>query len=103
MTITTLEEVNLYKYLGVNFITSSSENYSVDKRINGEWKSYFGLENNYKENILFLEKKKVLFDTLVTLVILYGCEVWGCNIYRETWRKIELNPEVFIIYNLKLK
>jgi hypothetical protein len=32
------------------------------------------------------KKKKLLFETLITLVILYGCEVWGCNISRESWR-----------------
>jgi hypothetical protein len=44
------------------------------------------------------DKKKLLFETLVTPVILYGCEVWGCNISRESWRKIEQIQKVF--YNL---
>ena len=35
------------------------------------------------------DKKKFLFETLSIHVILYGFEVWGCNIYRESWRKIE--------------
>ena len=35
--------------------------------------------------------------------ILYGCEVWGCNISRESWRKIEKIHKQFITYNLKIK
>jgi hypothetical protein len=46
---------------------------------------------------------KLLFETLVTHVILYGCEVWGCSISRESWRKIEKIQKNFITYNLKIK
>ena len=49
------------------------------------------------------DKKKFLFETLVILVIMYGCEVWGCNISRESWRKIEQIHKRFIIYNIKIK
>ena len=58
--------------------------------INGGWKAYFGFENNCKTtNLVMWDKNKLLFETLVTHVILYGYEVWGCNISRESWRKIE--------------
>lgn len=47
--------------------------------------------------------KKFLFETLVTLVILYDCEAWGCNISWESWRNIEKIQKRFITYNLKIK
>jgi hypothetical protein len=47
----------------------------------GGWKAYYGIENNCKPvDIWIRDKKKLLFETLVTLVILYGCEVWVCSI-----------------------
>jgi hypothetical protein len=49
------------------------------------------------------DKKKLLFETLITPIILYGYEVWGCNISRESWRKIEQIQKRFITYNLKIK
>ena len=49
------------------------------------------------------DKKKLLIETLVTHIILYGCELWGCNISRESWRKIEQIQKRFIMYNLKIK
>ena len=49
------------------------------------------------------EKKKLLFGNLVTPIILYGCEVWGCSISTESYRKIEQIQKRFIIYNLKIK
>jgi hypothetical protein len=42
----------------------------------GGRKSYYGLENNYKSsNLWSWDKKKLLFENLVTPIILYGCEV----------------------------
>ena len=85
------------------FITSSSGT-SIQKMIHGGWKAYFGLENDCKSvNLVMWDKKKFLFETLVILVILYGCEVWGCNISRGSWRNIDQLHNHFITYNLKIK
>ena len=43
-----LEEVSSYKYLGIDIHHKLNWNYSIEKRINGGWKAYFGLENNCK-------------------------------------------------------
>ena len=43
-----LEEVNSYKYLGIDIHHKLNWNYSIDKRIIGGWKAYYGLENNCK-------------------------------------------------------
>ena len=43
-----LEEVTSYKYLQIDFHHKFNYNYNIEKRINGGWKSYFGLQNNYK-------------------------------------------------------
>jgi len=99
-----LEEVSSYKYLGIDIHHKLNWNYSIEKRINGGWKAYFGLENNCKTtNLLMWDRKKFLFETLVTPVILYGCDVWGCSISKESWRKIEQIHKCFIMYNLKIK
>jgi hypothetical protein len=71
-----LEEVNSYKYLGTNIHHKLNWNYSIEKRIIGGWKAYYGLENNCKSaNLSSWDKKKLLFETLVTPIIIYGCEV----------------------------
>jgi len=43
-----LEEVNSYKYMRFNLYHKINWNYSINKRINGGWKVYYGLENNCK-------------------------------------------------------
>ena len=84
-----LEEVSSYKYLGIDIHHKLNWNYSTEKRINGGWKDYFDLENNCKAtNLVLWDKKKLLFETLVTPIKLYGCEVWGCTISRESWRRL---------------
>jgi hypothetical protein len=77
--------VTSYKYLGIDIHHKLNWNYSIEKMIIGGWKAYYGLENNCKSVDLWSwDKKKILFETLVTLVILYGCEVWGCSISHES-------------------
>jgi hypothetical protein len=71
-----LEEVTSYKYLGIDIHHKLNWNYNIEKRIIGGWKAYYGLENNCKSTDLWSwDKKKLLFETLVTPIILYGCEV----------------------------
>jgi hypothetical protein len=71
-----LEEVTSYKYLGIDIHHKLKWNYSIEKRIIGGWKDYYGLENDYKLIDLWIwDKKKLLFEILVNHVILYGCEV----------------------------
>jgi hypothetical protein len=73
-------------------------NYSIEKRIIGGWRTYHGIENNCKSTQLWsLDKKKILFETLVTHLILYGCE------FCESSRKIEKIQNDFLTYNLKIK
>ena len=80
-----LEEVPLYKYLGIDIHRKLNWNYSIEKMINGGWKAYYGLENDCKlEDLWRWDKKKILFETLAIPIILYGCEVWGCSISRES-------------------
>ena len=40
-----LEKVSSYKYLGIDIHHKLNWNYSIEKRINGGWKAYSGLEN----------------------------------------------------------
>ena len=70
-----LEEVSTYKYIGIDIHHKLNSNYSIEKRINGGWKAYFGIENNCKAyKLVMWNTKKLMFETLVSHFILYGCE-----------------------------
>jgi hypothetical protein len=78
MTTTTWRQVTSYKHLGNDIHHKLNWNYSIEKMIIGGWEDYYGLENNCKSTDLWIwDKKKNLFETLITPVILYGCEVYG--------------------------
>ena len=47
--------------------------------------------------------KKYLFDTSVTLVLLYGVEVWGGGIPKSTWNEFENVPKHFLTKFLQVK
>ena len=71
-----LEQVSSYKYFGIDFPHHLNWNYSIEKRIILGWKSYYELENNCKSDDIYIwSKRRFLFKTLVTPVVLYGCEV----------------------------
>ena len=90
-----------YKYLRIDIHHKLDYNYNIEKRINGGSKACFGLENNSKAtNLVMGDQKKLIFEALVTLIILYGCEVCGRNISRESWRNIEQIQKRFITYNI---
>ena len=85
-----MEEVTSYKYIAIDIHHKLNWNYNIEKMIIGGWKDYCGLENNCISTDLWSwDKKKILFETLVTPIIIYGCEVWACSISRESRRKIE--------------
>ena len=66
-----LEEVTSYKYVEIDIHHKLNWNYSIKKMTIGEWKTYYGLENNCKLiDLCSLDKKKILFETLFTPIIL---------------------------------
>ena len=71
---------------------------------NGRWKFYYGFENKCKStNLWLLDKKKLMFETLVISIILYGCVIWACIIYRESQRRMEKVQKIFITYNINIQ
>lgn len=56
-----LEEVSSYKYFRININHKLNWNYNIEKKINGGWKDYFGLENNCKSTNLVMWDKKNSF------------------------------------------
>ena len=86
-----LEKVSSQKYLGIDFPHHLNWNNSIKKRIIGGQKAYYELENNCKfVDIYIWSKNRFLFKTLVTPIVLCACEVWGCSISKESWKKIEM-------------
>lgn len=99
-----MEIVEEYKYLGICFYNRISWMTCITKRIQGGWIVSFLLQKRcMKAKLWDWEIKKIIFGVLVTLVVLYGCEVWGINMSNHKWRQIESIQKNLIISNLKVK
>lgn len=99
-----VEIVRSYKYLGLDFEDTYKWNQCVDKRILGGLKALFSLQNKCKKaDIWSWEMRKFLFKSLVQPVILYGCQVWGTNLAKGMWKKIEKVQKRFLIEELGVR
>ena len=99
-----LEEVNEYKYLGIDFNNKLNWEDCRKKIILGGWKALYALQNICREAELWdWNTIKVLFGLLVCPVILYGCELWASNISVSKWKQIEKIQKCLIMSKLKIK
>ena len=72
--------VQSYKYIGID-VPPHKESVCVESRCQTGWKSYYMLENKCNQSDTHgWEVKLVLFNAMVTQVLLYGVEVWGDTI-----------------------
>jgi len=84
-----LEEVTSYKYLGINFHHKLNWNYSIEKRINGGWKAYFGLENSCKSTNLVMWEKKNSSLKHSSPQLFYMAMKFEVVAFLESWRIIK--------------
>lgn len=72
-----LENVRNFIYLGVN-ISSNGKFYQAQKHLSEQAsKALFSLNNLFRDNILCVQDKLKLFDSLILPILTYGCEIWG--------------------------
>ena len=77
---TQIEQVDQYKYLGVEISTDGTNTKEISTRIEKALKVYFNMRN------VFINKKEISKNTKISIfksiyrpVLLYGCETWTLN------------------------
>ena len=73
----TVQIVDDYVYLGCIFNYNGRYTKAINERVNQGRRAMFGLLSKKNQLNLPLDITCELFDTLVTPVLLYACEVWG--------------------------
>ena len=85
-----LECVESFKYLGLEVPSNHRWNECATCRLEAGKRAYYAFENTCNlRDIKCWVLKKYLFDTLVTLVLLYRVEVWGGSIPKSMWKAFE--------------
>ncbi len=69
--------VDSFTYLGVDFNYNGKFKKGINKQISQARKALFGMRTAARELHLQIDIQIELFDKLVILVLLYGCEVWS--------------------------
>ena len=73
-----LEVVNCFKYLGLHFGANGSFAHHFKELVKSAKKALFGLKKTLSKNPEIYPKMQIdLFNSMVTPILFYGCEVWG--------------------------
>jgi hypothetical protein len=77
MTITKIEIVDNFNYLGVVFNYNGKFSFTQEIVADQGRNAMFGLKNSCKDVSLNVETELYMFDTYVMPILNYGCETWG--------------------------
>ena len=73
-----IEIVPVFKYLGFNISSGGSFSSTIQDLTNSARRAMFGIKSIFSNNPELVPSLQIrLFDTLVTPILNYGCEVWG--------------------------
>lgn len=99
-----LEQVKVYKYLGIDFSHDYSWSHCVQKRVEASYKALYSFLNKCRRaHLVSWELWKFLFKTLVLSVILYGIQVWGPGCKKTSWKCLERIQKMFLQEKLGVK
>jgi hypothetical protein len=73
----TIENIKEYKYLGLTLTKLNKFNITKKLLTQRATKAMYFILSKSKDNNLSIECKLKLFDSMVTPILLYGCEIWG--------------------------
>ena len=78
-----MEEVNAYRYLGVDVTNDGKMNEEVNHRVGEAKKVVGGLQKLWKKRCVSREAKVGMYEGIVESSLLYGSEVWGLNVHER--------------------
>ena len=78
-----MEEVNAYRYLGVNVMNDGKMNGEVNHRIGEAEKVSVRLQNQWKRRCITREAKVRMYEWIVEPSLLHGSEVCGLNVHER--------------------
>jgi len=90
-----MEEVNAYRYLGVDIANDGKINEEVNHRIGEANKVSGGLQKLWKKRSVSVEAKVGMYEGIVEPSLMYGSEVWSLNVHeRKRVEAVETNCNV---------
>ena len=78
-----LERVDSFCYLEVIFKYNNTFQLTIKNKIDKAKKALFKLRAETSGYELAIQTKLHLFDSIILLILTYGCEVWGHELYEQ--------------------
>ena len=87
-----MEEVELYRYLGVDIANDGGMTEEVNHRIAESKKTWGALKVLWSKRHISTEAKVGMYEGIIEPGLLYGCEVWSLNVRdRKRLEAVEMN------------
>jgi len=71
------EQVDEFKYLGVNINTKNNMHKEIQLRINSANKAYFAMNKMLSSRLLSKGTKEKLYTSFLRPIVMYACETWS--------------------------
>ena len=78
-----LEEVDCFKYLGLQVAANGGCERDVVHRMNEGYRAHGAMKSVLSNRGLGIKAKKCLYERVIVLMALYGAEAWGTEVLRE--------------------
>ena len=87
-----MEEVETYRYLGVDMSSDGGMDEEVNHRITEAKKAWGALKDVWKKRHISREAKVGMYEGIIEPSLLYGCEVWSLKVHeRKRMEAVEMN------------
>ena len=87
-----MEEIETYRYLGVDILNDSGMGEEVNHRIGEARKAWGALKDVWKKWHITREAKVGMYEGIIEPSLLYGCETWVLNVCdRKRMEAVEMN------------
>ena len=78
-----IERVDSFSYLGIIFKYNNSFQLTIKNNVDKAKKVLFKLRAETSGHELGIQAKLHLFDSIIALILTYGCEVWGYELFEQ--------------------
>jgi hypothetical protein len=73
----TFEQVDEFKYLGVNINTKNNMHKEIQLRISNANKVYFAMNRMFSSRLLSKATKEKLYTSFLRPIVMYACKAWS--------------------------
>jgi len=95
------ERVGQFRYLGINLMNQNSIHEKIKSRLKSGNACYHSVHTILSSGLLSKEEKIKIYRTIISPVVLYGCETWSLTLREENRLRVFENRVLRRIFGFK--